>query len=364
MSDGNISETDLKLFKNLMNPAGLSLGDEQLEEAFKKIKHQPDNNVPQDDEHERLPPVIEEIEEGEQEVEKEEEEEEEEEEAADTKDIGVDIENDEDESGQEEEHKEPEENSDTRKKQSSLFEKTMHRYEKVPPSAFKPRPREEHKVPLRSLFEDTEYIPEDFTEIDVGAENADPRIRREKQEILFNLLKKYPQESKGQWNMKLPLFELKYEFQRRQQFETEQDQLRFMKEAMKLILSGIEVANNKFGPILNLDGWSTYITSDMSKYDRCLTALYHRYFRNKQMNPIMELLWLIVGSAAMWHIKSKFMMGGPPENKEAREESEYLNKQHDIRPPPTKGGKVPFDRPGAPKPDAFNLSSLLKLFTK
>ena len=221
-------------------------------------------------------------------------------------------------------------------------------------------------VPLRELFRSTEYLPEDFGEIDIEAENRDPQLRREKQEILFTLLKTYPTESKGQWNMKMPLFELKYELMRREQFSHEEDQLVFMKEMMKMILTGIEIANERFGPILQLKGWAQSVTSDMGRYDRCLRALYHRYFRKKQVNPVMELMWLILGSAAMWHMKNKFL-GEPAAPRDVAgnkppSDRAFFDNVHDIRPPP--GGKVPFAVPGAGQKDSLNIGSLLKLFTR
>jgi hypothetical protein len=140
-----------------------------------------------------------------------------------------------------------------------------------------------------------------------------------------------------------------------------------MKEMMKMILTGIEIVNEKFGPILQLKGWAQSVTSDMSRYDRCLRALYHRYFRKKQMNPIMELMWLIVGSAAMWHMQNKFLGGAATQEThknttDKQNDQEFFNNVHDIKPPP--GGKVPFSKPGAGQKDSLNLGSLLKLFAR
>ena len=220
-------------------------------------------------------------------------------------------------------------------------------------------------VDIKNLFSKTAYIPEDFTHINVDEENNNPNTRREKQEILFQLLKKYPEESKGQWSMAVPLFELKYELDRREQYRAEQDQILFMKELMKMILKGIEVANKKFGPFLELDGWSNSITTDMSRYDRCMKALYHRYFKRKQMNPAMELVWLIVGSAIMWHLHSKFLGGTQASTNNTKvPPTQSFNNIHDIRPPPGTE-RFPFDEPGpSTGANGINIGSILKLFTK
>ena len=263
-------------------------------------------------------------------------------------------------------------------------------FKRIPTPMYRPPPSEPQSTPdhqptpkptdvdWKKLFADTEYVPDDFNDINVEEENRNPRVRREKQEILFQLLKMYPSESKGQWNMKMPLFELKYELLRREQFKEEQEQIAFMKQMMKMILTGIEMGNEKFGPFLELKGWSREITKDMSQYDRCLKALYHRYFRRKQINPVMELMYLIVGSAAMWHIQSKFL-GGPPVSAPGANSAppvpsqddasqNFFNNIHDIKPPPgsgSSGPRFPFGQTGTGKgPGGVNLASLLKLFVR
>jgi hypothetical protein len=297
------------------------------------------------------------------------EEEEEDAEQEDAEEPPTETEVEEEEEPQEEPQEEADSSEEEEEKKPSLFQDKMKQYSKPAQSQFQPRmapskkqqPKETKKkaAPLHNLFRDTEFIPEDFGEVDVDAENKDPLIRREKQEILFTLLKMYSGESKGQWSIKMPLFELKYELMRREQFTQEQDQLAFMKDMMKMILTGIEVANETFGPILKLEGWASSVTADMSRYDRCLRALYLRYFRKKQVNPIMELLWLIVGSAAMWHLKSKFLGGSNPA---PARDKDFFNNVHDIKPPP--GGKVPFGRAGGGAKDSFNIGSILKMFAR
>ena len=353
-----LSETDLNLFKSLMNPSGLSIDPDALDMIFSKMQAP----QPQTARIEVLPPSpiatekkamskpsaktttnpVSPLPTPKSDLDLEEEEEEEEEE----------------EQEEEEVEKVDEEEEEDGEMKNSLFHEKMQQM-KAQPSLPKRRIQPPKKnVPLNNLFRETEFIPEDFGEVDVEAENRDPSIRREKQEILFTLLKTYSSESKGQWSIKMPLFELKYELMRREQFTQEQDQLAFMKDMMKMILTGIEVANESFGPFLKLEGWAKSVTGDMSRYDRCLRALYLRYFRKKQMNPILELLWLIVGSAIMWHLKSKFLGGNSSDTNE--KDRELFDNVQDIKPPP---GKVPFSRAGAPK-EAFNIGSILKLFAR
>ncbi len=195
------------------------------------------------------------------------------------------------------------------------------------------------------------YNKSDFADINGKTENNDPRIRREKQEILFQLLREYPDEAKGQWNIEVPLFELKYELKRRQAYQTEKDQIFFIKNLLKMVLIGIEYGNKKIGPILELEGWANSVTSNMSQFDRCITALYRRYFKKKSMDPLVEFVWLLLGSMIMWHIQSKYL-GGVPQQRNTR--------SPDIAPPP---GQFSYTR-SAPSSSQMDLSSLFKMFVK
>jgi len=207
----------------------------------------------------------------------------------------------------------------------------------------------------QDTFGDAQFNEEDFADVDVDAENRDPRIRREKQEILFQLLKLYKDESKGQWNMQMPLFELKYELKRREEYKQEQEQIVFIKDVLKMGFVGIEWANRKLGPVLELDGWAEHITSDMQKFDRCILALYRRYFRRSKMDPMVEFFWLLLGSMVMFHVQSKYL-GGPPRPPAGQAGPP------DLAPPPGSDDRFSF---GQSKPKTgFNLNSLFNLFAR
>lgn len=81
----------------------------------------------------------------------------------------------------------------------------------------------------------------------------------------------------------------------------------FMRDALKLIISGIEVGNARLGPFLDIQGWAAEATSDMSRYDPALERIYKRYCRRQQMSPLFELGWLLIGSMLTWHFRNKLM---------------------------------------------------------
>ena len=92
----------------------------------------------------------------------------------------------------------------------------------------------------------------------------------------------------------------------------EQNTVQFMRDGMRLAFTGVEIANSKLGPFLNLDGWAAEVGKDISKYDSSLSRLYRKYWKRSTMSPEMELAVGILGSMGMHHFKKQMgnVMGG------------------------------------------------------
>jgi hypothetical protein len=319
-----ISDTDIKLFRRLMNQEGLVLGDKDMDEVFSTMRHSgPHIEVLEDSPKQKpksmaapeplpRPEVIEEE--------------------------PLEFPAEEAEPVEEEVREEREYDSTPRPR--GLFANSMKSPPRRPPS---PAPTFERAGPAPSPRRE-----QDFADIDGRAENDNATIRHQKQEILFLLRKRYPAE-KDSFSMMMPLVELKYELQRREELEAEQTHLQFAKMALLMVMKWLEKLNSKHGHRLELDGWSASMSEDMGKFDHCLRKLYCMYFRKKALHPLIELLLLFVASAFFFHAKSKQQNGA--NSKEA-----YWNQVHDIKPPPS---GVPFEKPGN---QANMLSSLLHLF--
>ncbi len=107
------------------------------------------------------------------------------------------------------------------------------------------------------------------------------------------------------------LTDMQFEMRRHLLFMDEMNAISFMKDAMRLGFTGIELANNKIGPFLDLDGWSSQISSDIGKYDHALSKLYKKYWKRRtSTSPELELAFGIIGSMGMHHFRKK--MGNTP----------------------------------------------------
>ena len=103
-----------------------------------------------------------------------------------------------------------------------------------------------------------------------------------------------------------PLADIEFELNRTRAKEDCVSTVSFMKDAIRLGVTGIELLNNRFN-VLKLQGWSGEATRDMNRYDRSLTKLYTRYMRRGSVSPIIELGFLIFGSMLVTHMKNAFL---------------------------------------------------------
>lgn len=75
----------------------------------------------------------------------------------------------------------------------------------------------------------------------------------------------------------------------------------FMKEGLRMVCVGLETANEKFGPFLQLNGWSRAVTADMKKFQHPLEEIYRRYWRRGGVSPFLELAMALGSSVMQYH---------------------------------------------------------------
>lgn len=97
--------------------------------------------------------------------------------------------------------------------------------------------------------------------------------------------------------------DIEFECNRIKANEDQNSTVSFMKDAIKLGATGLELLNNKFD-ILRLNGWSGEVTRDMDRYNRPLSKIYQRYWRRGSVSPFVELGFLLFGSLIVHHFKN------------------------------------------------------------
>ena len=169
-----------------------------------------------------------------------------------------------------------------------------------------PMPRVAPSMPARP---EPSVISEEASDGEAEPGPRDPETQRlEKQGLLIDLqaLQRKGVTLSRQFSMKDSIESIELELQKQQNNLSTAAAVTFMRDALRMAFTGIEIANAKMGPILSIDGWAESLSSDMKRFDGALERLYRRYWRKTTMSPIMELAWIILGSLVTCHFKNKF----------------------------------------------------------
>ena len=102
--------------------------------------------------------------------------------------------------------------------------------------------------------------------------------------------------------------DMEFEIRRVEMEQSERDTVAMMSDGLKLALTGIEFANTRLS-LLDLEGWSAQVTSDMERYHGALTRLYKKYYKRGSSRPEMEIVLALFSSMIMFHIRRKFVGG-------------------------------------------------------
>lgn len=102
------------------------------------------------------------------------------------------------------------------------------------------------------------------------------------------------------------LEDIEFELKRHQLHIEEETTVTFMKDTLRLCFGGIEMANHKLGPWLDLDGWASSCSEQLDKWDPALSRIYRKYCKKRTMSPESEIVLGIVSSMGMHHCRKTF----------------------------------------------------------
>ena len=137
-----------------------------------------------------------------------------------------------------------------------------------------------------------------------------PEEERKEKADLINKLARL--ESKGfsiskRYTMDNSLDEIKMEFERLMDARNLEGSIKFQRQMMMGLVTGLELMNNKFNPFdWQLDGWSESVHENVDDYDEVFEELYDKYKGKGNMPPEARLLFMMVGSGFMFHMSNSF----------------------------------------------------------
>jgi hypothetical protein len=103
------------------------------------------------------------------------------------------------------------------------------------------------------------------------------------------------------------LEEIKTEYDRLMDARNLEGSIKFQRQMMMGVVTGLELMNNKFNPFdWQLDGWSESVHENVDDYDEVFEELYDKYKGRGNMPPEARLLFMMVGSGFMFHMSNSF----------------------------------------------------------
>ena len=141
---------------------------------------------------------------------------------------------------------------------------------------------------------------------------------QEKQEKMEYLNKIQRLESKGlSPNRRLTMDntheEIKQEYNRLVDARNLEGSIRFQRQCLMSVVTGLEWLNGKFDPFdLKLDGWSESVHENQEDFDEIFEELYDKYKERGKMPPEARLIMALAGSGFMCHVSNTFLRSRMP----------------------------------------------------
>jgi hypothetical protein len=156
---------------------------------------------------------------------------------------------------------------------------------------------------------------------------------KEKKEKIEYLNKLQRLEQKGfpvarRFTMDNSLDEIKQEYDRLVDARNLEGSLRFQRQALMGVVTGLEWMNNRFDPFdLNLEGWSESVHENVEDFDEIFEELYDKYKDRGKMPPEARLLFSLAGSGFMVHVSNTFMKQRMPSASDVLKNNPELARQ-------------------------------------
>jgi hypothetical protein len=152
------------------------------------------------------------------------------------------------------------------------------------------------------------------------ASAAPPRMdpEQEKKEKIDHLNKLQRLEQKGfavsrRFTMDNTLEEMKQEYLRLVDSRNLEASLRFQRQALMSVVTGVQYLNGRFDPFdLKLDGWSESVHENVEDFDEIFEELYDKYKERGKMPPEARLVMALAGSGFMCHVSNTFLRSRMP----------------------------------------------------
>lgn len=155
-------------------------------------------------------------------------------------------------------------------------------------------------------------------------------IMNMKRELLyqFDRLEKKGIKLPKKFTLTSSLEEMKAEYERLKLDREVEISVKFQRKMMMAIVTGVEFLNNRFDPFnVKLDGWSENVNEGIDDYDEIFEELYSKYRGKAKMAPELKLMFMLGGSAFMYHLSATMFKSNMPGLDQVMKQNPELMKQ-------------------------------------
>lgn len=159
---------------------------------------------------------------------------------------------------------------------------------------------------------------------------TEEEILNAKRELLyqFERLERKGMQLPKKFTMASNLEEMRLELDRLKRDREVDQSIKFQRKVMMTVVTGMELLNNKFDPIgARLDGWSESINDNIDDYDEVFEELHDKYKGKAKMAPEFKLMFMLGGSAFMFHMTNTMFKTQMPGMEEVLKRNPDLMRQ-------------------------------------
>ena len=139
--------------------------------------------------------------------------------------------------------------------------------------------------------------------------------RAEKAKLLnkFDKLRRMGINIPYDFNFSSDLSSMEHEYSKIVNQREMENSIKFQRKMLMACITGIEFLNNRFDPFdVKLNGWSESIHENINDYNEIFEELYEKYHSKTKMAPELKLLFMVGGSAFMFHLTNSMFKSQLP----------------------------------------------------
>ena len=149
----------------------------------------------------------------------------------------------------------------------------------------------------------------------MSKENSYEFERSEKAKLLnkFDKLRRMGINIPYDFNFSSDLSTMQHEYNKIKDQREMENSIKFQRKMLMACITGIEFLNNRFDPFdVKLNGWSESIHENINDYNEVFEELHEKYHSKAQMAPELKLLFMVGGSAFMFHLTNSMFKSQLP----------------------------------------------------